>query len=52
MASEDSDQITPGFLAVHRLGDLRDPDEPCCAQMDAAVDQLDAPGELLEVRLL
>jgi hypothetical protein len=28
MASEDSDQLCPGLTAIHRLGDLRDLDQP------------------------
>ena len=52
MASEDSDQIVSGLLAVHRLSDLCDPYEPRRAQMDAAIDQLDTSRELLEVPLL
>jgi hypothetical protein len=52
MASEDSDQLSPGFLAIHRLSDLRDLDEPFRAQVTTAVDHLDAARELLEVQLL
>ena len=38
MASEDSDQVMPGFLAVHRLSDLGDLDEPFRAQVPAVGD--------------
>jgi hypothetical protein len=49
MASEDSDQLRPGFPAVHRLRDLDDPDEPVRAQMFSGVDPAYAIRELLEV---
>jgi len=52
MASEDSDEISPGLLAVHRLSDLSDANEPFIAQMHASIDQLNTSGELLEVPLL
>ena len=52
MASEDSDQLSPGLLAVHGLCDLGDTDEPFVAQVHAVIDQLDTPRELLEVPLL
>ena len=52
MASEDSDQLVPGFLAVHGLRDLDDLDEAFGLEMPAAVDELDALRELLEVALL
>jgi len=52
MASEDSDEVVPRFAAIHRLSDLGDLDETASAQMTAVGDELDAPGELLEVLLL
>jgi hypothetical protein len=52
MASEDSDEVVPGFAAIHRLSDLRDLDETGSAQMTAVSDELNAPRELLEVLLL
>ena len=52
MASEDSDEFVPGFLPVHRLGDLRDLNETFGRLVPAEGDQLDAAGELLEVLLL
>ena len=52
MVSEDSDQLVSGFLAVHRLSDLRDLDQPHRGQVMTAVDQLNTPCELLEVLLL
>jgi hypothetical protein len=39
-------------LAVHRLGDSRDLNEPVRLEMTSAGDELDALGELLEVALL
>ena len=33
MASEDSDQLEPGFLMVHRLSYLDDFDQTFCRQM-------------------
>jgi len=50
MVSEDSDQLGPGSLAVHRLRDLRDLDQTVPGQMRFRVDQLEAAHELLEVR--
>jgi hypothetical protein len=35
MASEDSDEVVPGFAAIHRLSDLRDLDETASMQMTA-----------------
>ena len=52
MASEDSDELVPGFLPVHRLGDLCDLDETFGRLVPADGDQLDAAGELLEILLL
>ena len=52
MASEDSDEVMPGFAAIHRLSDLRDLDETASTQMTAVRDELNAPRELLEVLLL
>ncbi len=52
MVSEDSDQLLPGFLAVHRLSDLDDLDQTLAGQMMTAFDQLNAPCKLLEVLLL
>ena len=49
MASEDSDQLGSGLLAVHRLRDLDDADEPFWTQMLAGIDQAYAPRKLLEV---
>ena len=52
MASEDSDQIVPGLLPVHRLNDLRDLDETFGRLVPAGGDEFDAASELLEVLLL
>ena len=52
MASEDSDEVAPGFAAIHRLSDLRDLDETASTQMTTLSDQLKAASELLEVLLL
>ena len=52
MASEDSDQVLPGFLAIHGLDDLSDLDQALPIEMPAFCDQLDATRELLKVRLL
>ena len=52
MVSEDSDQVVSGLPPVHRLRDLGDLDETVDIQMMAGGDELDTPGELLEVLLL
>ena len=52
MASEDSDQLGSGFLAIHRLSDLRDLSEPLKREVVARFDQLDAATELRKVQLL
>src|SRR6266480_7193249 len=49
MASEDSDQVLSRLSVIHRLGDLRDLDEPGHRQVPARVADLDALGESLEV---
>src|SRR5436309_12584253 len=51
MASEDSDQIVPGFLPVHRFGDASDLDDTVNLEVTAGRDQLDTSCELLEVLL-
>ena len=48
MASEDSDQVVPGFLVIHRLSDLDDVDEPVRRQMPASLHHLDTTRELLK----
>jgi hypothetical protein len=52
MASEDSDQIVPGYTSVHRFGDSRDFDQPVHRKVAAGRHQLYARCELLEVLLL
>ena len=52
MASEDSDQLVPRFLAIHRLSDLCNFDQSIRRQMAAGINHLDARRELLEVLLL
>ena len=52
MASEDSEQVGPGLLAIHRLRNLDDVDQPLTSEVTAGVDKLDAIRKLLEVALL
>src|SRR4051794_12665019 len=52
MASEDSDQLWPGFLAIHRLSDLRDCHKTLSGQVLARGYLLHATRELLEVASL
>ena len=52
MASEDSEQVGSGFLAIHRLRDLDDPGQALMREMLAGLDELDAQRELLKVLLL
>lgn len=52
MASEDSDEVSARRLAVHGLSDLGDAHKPFRAEMHAAIHELYAARELLEVRLL
>jgi hypothetical protein len=49
MASEDSDQLLPGLLAVHGLRDAGDPDEPIGLEMPSAPHKLETLRELAEV---
>ena len=49
MASEDSDQVMPGFLAVHGLRDLDDLDQTLRIEVPAGGDELHAAGERFEV---
>jgi hypothetical protein len=49
MASEDSDQVVPGFLAVHGLRDLDDLDETLRIEMPAGGDKLHTVGKRFEV---
>ena len=51
MASEDSDQLVPGFLAVHRFHDLRDLDESSRHQVSTFLHERHAHREFLEVSL-
>jgi hypothetical protein len=52
MASEDSDQILPGRLPVHRFGDLRDLDETVDIEMSTDFDNPHTTRESFEVELL
>src|SRR3954447_23685162 len=52
MASEDSDQLVPGFLAIHGLRDLDDLDQTFRGQVPAGGDELHATGKSLEVEPL
>jgi hypothetical protein len=51
MVSEDSDQLQPGLLAIHRLSYFDDLQQPFSGQMATGVDKLNAPCKLLEVLL-
>ena len=51
MASEDSDELVPGFLPIHGLSDLRDLDETFSRLVPANGNELHAARELLEVLL-
>ena len=49
MASEDSDQVLPGFSMVHGFSDFSDLNQSPGGQVAAAVAELNAPRELLEI---
>jgi hypothetical protein len=49
MASEDSDQVVPGFAVVHRLRDLRDLDETLTGQVSVDGNDLHTTRERFEV---
>jgi len=51
MASEDSEEFRPGFLAIHRLSDLNDVGQPLKREVVAGIHHLYALRELLEVAL-
>jgi hypothetical protein len=52
MASEDSDQVLPGCLPIHRLDDLSNLNQTFDIKMPIVRDQLHAACELLKVTLL
>src|SRR2546427_11909930 len=52
MASEDSDELVPGFPSVHRLHDLDDLRKADVRLVATFGHQLDARSELLEVESL
>lgn len=52
MASEDSDQILSGLLAIHRLSDLRDIGQTLMGPVDTGINHLNTAGELLKIPLL
>jgi hypothetical protein len=52
MVSEDSDQILPGLLAIHRLSDLRNIRQTLMGPMDTSIDHLNTADELLKIPLL
>jgi hypothetical protein len=52
MASEDSDQVLPGRLPIHRFNDLSNLNQTFDIKMPIIRDQLHAARELLEVTLL
>jgi hypothetical protein len=49
MASEDSDEVVPGFLPIHRLHDLDDVGKTSTREVMTNRHHLDARSELLEV---
>ena len=49
MASEDSDELVPGFLPVHRLNDLRDLDQAGGTQVSTTLESIHALDEPLKV---
>ncbi len=52
MASEDFDQVAPGFLVVHRLRQLKNGDQPFRMKVPTLTHQLHARGERFEVETL
>ena len=52
MASEDSEQVEPRLLAIHRLRDLDNVGQSFKREMMARLDEFDAQRELLKVPLL
>ena len=52
MASEDSDQLGSGFLAIHGLRDLGDLRETSGGQMKIVLHHAEHPNELVKVRPL
>ena len=52
MASEDSDELVPGFPSVHGLRDLENVCETGIRQVMTSGDRLDAVSELLKVESL
>jgi hypothetical protein len=52
MASEDSDELVPGFTSIHRLRYLCDFRQTVEGQMVTARDEIDTERELLEVESL
>jgi hypothetical protein len=52
MVSEDTDQLSSGLLAIHRLDDFGDLHEALTGLVDTTVDHRDTADKLLEVALL
>jgi hypothetical protein len=52
MASEDSDEVGPGFPVIHRLRELSDLDQAGTRKVPSRLDYLHAPRERLEVATL
>ena len=52
MVSEDSDQLMPGFLTIHRLSNLDDFNQPLAVEVMISVNEFDDSGKLLKVELL
>jgi hypothetical protein len=49
MASEDSDEVSPGLLSIHRLGDPKDVDQTLAGQVMSFRDHPHAQCETVEV---
>ena len=52
MVSEDSDHLSPGLLAIHRLHDFRETHKALRGLVQPSLDHPDAACELLEITLL
>ena len=52
MASEDSDQLLPGLLAIHCLSDLRNVRETRMGLMNTSINQLNTARKSFEITLL
>ena len=52
MASEDSDELVPGFSVIHRLRDLCDRNQTLAGPVSIIGDDVHTPSEALKVVLL